>query len=587
MPSCRPIPRPAPLGRRQAAASALVAVGLVQSAPGWAQSTLPPTGLDTGAVGDLRGALEAYLPNPPVRTTERNWQVSPSIGVDVGLTDNAFRINSPRRADVFTLISPGLQVTGETAHIQANASYTPTFSIYALNPSQSRSEQSGQAGALITFVPDTLFLDLRGSVSESSVTGGFGVPGNQGFNDNNNNQTTSVTLAATPYVQHRFGGWGTGLASFSIAQTFQNIPNGQNGVFVTPTSNSVGSAGAFGANQAFYGSSGNLTTERERASFTTGENFGRINDEVVIEATQYDGTGSYSGAYRNEISSTTGYALTRAFTLLGTIGYQDLHYAGAPPYNVNQGEYNFGGRYAPNPNLSLTLTYGRKDGFNDFAADGHWSPGARTSVYVRYSTGLTTDSEQLQDVLSTTNVGPNGLLTDRVTGAPVSAANDGFFGTQNNLFELRSFSVTAVYSLNRDSFTASLVNENRTTVGAAITSTGTGVVPAGTNTSGTYGTVSWGHQLSERLSSTASLSYGVNNNGAALGIGSASQTSIAAAASLNYTFTPTLTGRALYTFTNVSGANAFNNLTTNQLGQLGQTGNYTENAFLVGLRKSF
>ncbi len=590
MPHCRPALRPPPLGCRHAAASALVAVGLVQAAPGQAQSVLPATGLDTGAVGDLRGALEAYLPNPPVRTTERNWQVSPSIGVDVGLTDNAYRINSPRRADAFTLISPGIQVTGETAHIQANASYTPTFGIYAQNPSQDRSEQSGQAGALITFVPDTLFLDLRGSVSESSVTGGFGVPGNQGFNNNNNNQTTSVTLAATPYVQHRFGGWGTALAGFSIAQTFQNIPSGENGVFVTPTVNSAGvagNAGAFGANQAFYGSSGNLTTERERASFTTGENFGRINDQVVIEATQYNGTGSYSGAFRNEVSSTTGYAVTRAFTALGTIGYQDLHYAGVPPYNVNQGEYNVGGRYAPNPNLSLTLTYGRKDGFNDFAADGHWSPGARTSVYVRYSTGLTTDSEQLQDVLATTNVGPNGLLTDRVTGAPVSGTSNGFFGTQNNLFELRTFSITAVYSLDRDSFTASFVNENRTTVGAAITSTGTGVVPAGTNTSGAYGTLSWGHQLSERLSSTASLSYGVNNNGAVLGVGSGSQTSIAASASLNYTFTPTLTGRALYTFTNVSGSSGFNNLTTNQLGQLGQTGNYTENAFLVGLRKSF
>ena len=563
---------------------------MVQAAPGWAQSALPPTGLDTGATGDLRGALQAYLPNPPERTTERNWQVSPSIGVDVGLTDNAYRVNSPRRADVFTLISPGIQVSGETAHIQANASYTPTFSIYANSSSQSRADQAGQAGALITFVPDTLFMDLRGSVSESSIAGGFNTPGNQGFNNNNNNQSTSVTLAATPYAQHRFGGWGTGVIGYSIAQTFQNNPGGQNGLFVTPAANNAnaGNVGAFGANQPFYGSTGNLTTQRERASFTTGENLGRINDEAVISATQYDGVGSYSGAYRNEVTSTTGYAITRSFTALGTIGYQDLHYAGVPPYNVNQGEYNFGGRYAPNPNLSLTLTYGRKDGFNDFAADGHWSPGARTSVYVRYSTGLTTDSEQLQDVLATTNVGPNGLLTDRVTGAPVSSGSSGFFGTQNNLFQLRSLSVTAVYSLDRDSFTASVVNENRTTIGAAITSTGNGVAPAGTSTSGTFGTVSWGHQLSERLTSTASLSYGVNNNGAALGIGSASQTSIAASAALSYTFTPTVTGRALYTLTNVSGASAFNNLNTSQLGNgFGQTGNYTENAFLVGLRKSF
>ena len=572
---------------RQAAASALVAVGMVQAAPGWAQSALPPTGLDTGATGDLRGALQAYLPNPPERAIGRNWQVSPSIGIDIGLTDNALRVNSPRRADIFTLITPSIQVTGATAHIQANASYTPAFTIYGSNTNQSRSEQSGQAGALITFVPDTLFLDLRGSVSESSVTGGFGNQSGTGFNNNNNNQTTSVTLAATPYVQHRFGGWGTGLLSYSIAQTFQSNANGQNGngVFVSPAASN---AGAFGANQQFYGSTGDLTTQRERASFTTGENLGRINDEVVVSATQYNGVGSYSGAYRNEVTSTTGYAVTRAITALGTIGYQNLHYGGVPPYNVNQGEYNIGGRYAPNPNLGLTLTYGRKDGFNAFAADGHWSPGAQTSIFVRYSTGLTTDTEQLQDVLATTNVGPTGLLTDRVTGAPVSGSSNGFFGTQNNLFQLRTLSVTGVYSRNRDSFTASVVNESRTTVGSAISSTGTATVPPGTSTTGTYGTLSWGHQLSDRLTSTANLSYGVNSNGAALGIGGGSQTSISAAASLNYVFTPTVTGRALYTFTNISGPSAFNNLNANQLGNgFGQSGNYTENAFLVGLRKSF
>ena len=78
----------------------------------------------------------------------------------------------------------------------------------------------------------------------------------------------------------------------------------------------------------------------------------------------------------------------------------------------------------------------------------------------------------------------------------------------------------------------------------------------------------------------------MNSNGAALGIGGGSQTSISALASLNYIFTPTVTGRALYTYTNISGANAFNQ-NTNQLGQFGQSGNYTENAFLVGLRKSF
>ena len=464
-------------------------------------------------------------------------------------------------------------VTGDTAHIQANASYSPVVSVYANNSSQTRIDQFGQAGALVTFVPDTLFLDLRGSVSESSLTGGFGTADQRGFN--RNNQVTTLALSATPYVQHRFSGWGTGLLSYTIAQTLQDQPNG-----------STLATSGNGTLPAFYGSSGNLTTQRERGVFTTGENLGRVNNVTEVLAVQYDGSGSYRGAYRNEVTNTTSYAITRAITASGTIGYQNLHYSGFPPYNVDQPEWRLGGRYAPSPTLNLGLSYGRRDGFNDFAADGSWFPTARTAVFASYTTGLTSTAEDAQTTLQTTNVGPTGLLTNRTTGAPVQGTT-GFFGTQNNVFQLRRLSVSGVLSYDRDSFSASVSNEQRTAVTQATANSGTGVVPAGTNTNGTFGTVSWGHQLSDRLSSTVTASYGVNDNGNALGLGSGSQTSFSGAASLNYIFTPTLTGRVVYTHTSVSGAgNGSNQGFVNSFGGF-VSGDYTENALLAGLRKSF
>ena len=264
---------------------------------------------------------------------------------------------------------------------------------------------------------------------------------------------------------------------------------------------------------------------------------------TTLSATQYNGSGSYRGAFRNEVTTTTGYAVTRTFTALGTIGYQDLHYAGVPPYNVNGILWNVGGRYAPNPNLSVTLTYGRRDGFNDFAANAYWSPTARTVVFARYSTGVTSDAEQYQNVLNTTDVGPTGLLTDRVSGAPV-AGNTGFFGAQNGVFQLRSLSVTGLLSLNRDSFSATVTNERRTAVTNTVANSGQSVVPAGTSTTGTFGTLTWGHQLSDRLTSNVTASYGVNDNGNALGLGSGSQTSFTGSAGLYYIFSATLTGRS-------------------------------------------
>lgn len=562
------------------AAIAALACGARPSA-GWAQGlssgpALPATGLDTAQIGDLRGALESYLPNAPVRAVGRNWQVSPSIGVDIGLTDNANRVSSPRRADVFALISPNILVNGDTAHIQANVSYTPTISIYANNGSQNRIDHSGQAGALVTFVPDTLFLDLRGSASESSLSGGFGTSDQRGFN--RNNQVTTVALSATPYAQRRFGGWGTAVASYTVSQTFQNTSNGTT-LAANSGSNSQGI-------QPFF-STGDLTTQRERLSFVTGENLGRVNNSTFVSATQYDGFGSYNGAYRNEVSNTTGYGITRAITALATVGYQDLHYGGVFPYNVRQPLWSVGGRYAPSPNLNLTLTYGRRDALEDFAADGSWFPTARTAVFVRYSTGLSSAAEDYQNTLTTTNVGATGLLTDRTTGAPVSSGT-GFFGNQNSLYQVRRASITGLLNYDRDSFTASVTNEQRTAVSNSAANTGQAVIPAGTSTNGTFGTVTWGHQLSDRLTSNVSASYGVNDNGTALGLGSGSQTSFTGAASLNYVFSQTLTGRVVYTHTSVSGAGA--NGLGNGIGFGGigfNSGNYTENALLAGLRKSF
>jgi uncharacterized protein (PEP-CTERM system associated) len=590
----RTAPRPclSPSGRVLAGAAWAALGCFAGPAASWAQAgggtTVPATGLDTTRVGDLRGTLQAYLPNAPPRTIGPNWQVSPSIGVDIGLTDNALRVNSPRRADVFALITPNISVSADTAHIQADASYTPSISVFANNGSQNRVDQFGQAGALITFVPDTLFLDLRGSISESSLAGGFGSADGRGFN--NNNQVTSYALSATPYVQHRFDGWGTGVASYSVAQTIQDTPNG-NGQFVQGFANNgqfvQGLAGnGTSAGPAFFGSSGNLTTQRERASFTTGENFGRINNSTVVSATQYDGSGSYRGAYRNEVSTTTAYAVTRTITALGTIGYQDLHYAGVPPYNISKPLWSVGGRYAPNPNLTATLTYGQRDGLKDFSADASWFPTARTALFARYSTGLTSSAEESQNLLSTTNVGAGGLLTDRTTGAPVSGGT-GFFGTQNNLFQLRRASLTGLLSLNRDSFSATVSNERRTAVTSAVANTGSTIVPPGTSTTGTFATLSWGHQLSDRLTSNATASYGVNDNGAVLGLGSGTQTSFTGIAGLNYIFSPTLTGRVQYVYTSISG-NGSNGLNSNNFNSFGfRSGNYDENVLLAGVRKSF
>jgi len=565
-----------PLRSALLASAVCAAAGSALGQYGGSYPTLPATVVDT-RIGDLRGQLQQYFPGLLRRDTGPAFLVTASAGVDVGITDNALRVERPRRADLFTVISPSLRVSGDTARLKVNLNYAPLASVYAQTPNQTRFDQFGNAVALATIVPDAVFLDLRGSVTQQSRSGGYGQTSTQTLNRNDQIQT--IALSATPYAEHRFGGWGTGRIGYSLARTIQDARNGQDTLATNQT---------LVLNKSVIGATGNLTTQRERASFLTGENLGRINDIAVVEAVQYSGAGAYRGAHRNQVTNDVGYAVTRTITALAGFGYQDLQFNGTPGVRINQPIWSVGARIAPNPDSTLPVTYGHRDGFNAAAVDGTYSPTARTRVFVRYSTGLTTDAEEQQNLLQSTNVGPGGLLVDSTTGAPISSSS-GAFGTQSGLYRLRRFSISGLLLMNRDSVSVSLAQEDRTNVNTIPASAGSNSVPAGASSSGIVGTLSWQHELSPALSSSATFSYGTDDNGSVTGAGSSgSQRTVQTSLALNYTFTETLSGSARYQFTDRSGGTGRTtqpNFNTFGSGQAGQ--NLTENLLLVGMRKSF
>ena len=551
------------------------------SGPAWAQygggyPTLPATIADT-RIGDLRGQLQQYLPGVLPRTTGPAFLVSTSIGADIGATDNAARVDRPRRADLFTELSPTILVSGDTARLKVNLNYAPVASIYAKTPSQTRFDQFGNLVTLATIVPEVMFVDLRGSITQQSRTGGYAQTSTQALNQSDQIQT--VALSVTPYAERRISGWGTARIGYSLAETRQNSPRNQD---------TLNANQAVLFNNTGIGAVGNLLTQRERASFATGENFGRINNVATAEAIQYSGDGAYKGAHRNQLANEIGYAVTRTITALAGVGYQDLRFGGSPGVRISEPLWSVGGRIAPNPDSTLTVTYGHRDGFNAAAVDGSYAPSARTRLFVRYSTGLTTDAEEQQNLLQSTNVGPTGLLIDSVTGAPVSSTS-GAFGTQNNLYRLRRFSITGLLVLNRDSLTIGIAQEDRTNVNSNVASTGTSALPAGVSNTGVLGSLSWQHELSPTLSGSASVSYTVENSGRTDNASqSGSPRTIQTGVSLAYIITETLSASARYLFTDHSGnigpitQPSINPSSSAQAGQ-----NFIENLLLVGLRKSF
>ncbi len=531
-------------------------------------------GVGTSArVGDLRPQLERYFETAASKASGPAWLVQPALDVEAGFTDNALRIERPREADFLTHISPQIFVSGDTSRLKVNLGYAPDITLYADHGSQNRVDQFGNGQILLTLAPDAAYLDLRGSITRQSLVGnGIDQYSTDTYNRQNSAQTYSYAI--TPYVQHRFGGWGTAKLGYSYARTIQDAQD----QLAAP-----GNQFAFGT--PAYGVIGNLTTQRERASFTTGENLGRVNDFLLLEATQYAGGGSYSGAYRNQVENQLGYALTRRVALLGGVGYQDLRYSGIPAIRVNEPTWNAGIRYTPNPDSTLTLLYGRRDGFNAFSFNGQFAPTARTRLIGRYTTGITSDVEQAQNVLETTSVGPAGLLADTATGAPVGYGSS--FGVQNGVYKLKRLSFDGLLFRERDSYSLGVVYENRTTLSNTPTLSGISVIPPGTTSNSVSASVSWQHELGPDLSSIAIAQYAVSDQPAQLlSNRSNDQRTFSLTAAINKRFTETLSGSVRYTFVDQSGGNASFYPGVNRT-LLANTEAYTENVILVGLRKSF
>ena len=501
-----------------------------------------------------------------------------SLQVNLGLTDNPGGSGSKSSGFTpYTAILPSVFLTGDTARLKVRLNYSPAAYIYADGGSQNRISQGLNGSALGIIIPDAVFVDARALVSDQARFGGLASTGTSTVNNqflNKNNSVQSSTVSVTPYAQHRFGGWGTAKVGYSIARTVQSTQNNSfannsgvaeiNGVPVTAVSG--------------LGVANNVTSQRERASFVTGENFGRVNNELVVQLSQYSGGGVYQGAYNNFVSNEVGYAITRTIALLAGAGYQRVHFNGNPPYNLNGPTWNVGTRLTPNPDSSITITYGRRDGGNQVQFFGNYSPTARTRFTGSYSTGITTNALEQQDVLQSTVVGPSGLLVDSITGAPVVASSGS--GVNNAVSRVKRLSLGGFLLLDRDTFSLTYSNQNSTTLTSSITVFGAGV-PPGTVTTSNSVSLGWQHDLNPTTTLTGVVSYGTSDNGAALGNAFASsQTTVALASTVSHSFTETLSGSLGYSFSNRSGGQG--NRIPASLG-----GSTSQNLLYASLRKSF
>jgi uncharacterized protein (PEP-CTERM system associated) len=532
--------------------------GLTPPGIGYGSSILPSTGFG-GSLGNIRD----FVNTPLTRGGTRMFTFDNSVQVQAGYIDNVQGVASSQKpqGSLELRVTPNFNVAAEGRRTQVSLNYSPTLYYYPQVDSESRIDQSLNGRSHTELVSQTAFLDLSafaGQTSNNNINGQ-----NSSTVASRQDRTQIYNFSANPYLVHDFGTTGSGRLDYSIADTItQGTNNGNNN----------GNNSPFNA----FGSSGNsrTITQTEGASFSTGEDFGRFNHTVALRGTQYSGTGSLNDGHRNTATYDIAYAYSRFITFTGEVGYEDLFYSGVTtngvvtslPYHLEAPLGSVGIRVTPNADSSVSLSYGYVDGGTSFTLDGTYKPTARTVIYANSSSGVTTNAQQIQNYASGTQVTQNGTVIDPRTGAPVQYSNNNLSNSAQ-VYRLTSTSLTGALLLTRDTFTVTLAHTDQSSVGGGQQQS------SGSSTSGSLG---WQHDLSESVSTSANVQYGVyktNNSGG----NNQSNPTLSGSATLTKVFTERLSGTANYNYYTYNNGNSGNT----------GTSRVTVNEILFGLLQRF
>lgn len=464
------------------------------------------------------------------------WNITPSLGVKEVFNDNVLETSTNRQWDLISTVTPGLAIYGDTPNTQVRLNYQPSLLYYARESSLNQIAQDLDATGSFTLWQDHLYLDLRGLAGEGATngnapglgyggsgTGGAGGAGSTASNLNKNNSTQFTSFEASPYWLQSFGDYGTLKVGYTANVTTSSSTSG--GTTTTGTNSNATST---------------QTSNEELIQYNTGQYFDRISDTAMADARQFGGSGETSSGHNNTLTNTLNYVLNRTYSVFGTIGYEDIDYGGASELTIHDIVWKVGTTVTPNPNSSITVSYGHQNGSNSLTFDGHYAASARTTVFASYLTDLGTQLQSVQNQLETSSVNNSGNLVNNQTGAPVYVGNN-LLGTQSRVYRTQEMTIGTTTLLDRDTLTMTAQFSDYTELG-------TGAVGG---TSGITGTVTWIHQLREDLTLNTSGSYGrrwSSPGGRSL--------YVAATGALTYNISATLSGSLSYSFYDVNATGA-------------------------------
>src|SRR5438874_5146910 len=481
-----------------------------------------------------------------------DWTITPWIAAQETFTDNVFFTSSNRRSDLITGLSPGVSITGESARLHANLSYSPTLALFAFTPNQNFLGHNLYANGEATIVPDWFFFDARGYMALQpnipGVSGAFNpsitAPASvtpqalpsavaPGFVNNQSAIPSSLlsqvsSFTASPFLAHRFGDLGSAELRYTVNYT--DLSGSQNQALVP---------------SGFLVQNTNSIINEGSASFVTGETFGRFQARFLLDAAQSSGTGVFNNASQTVEVVDTGYRIDHSVTALASIGHENLRFSGFPPVRIDDAIWGIGAQFTPSPDLTLVVNYGHRNGTTAPSASLNYNITGRTTLSASYSEGISTITQDIANNLAISDINASGQIVDRRTGVPLSLLNP-VLGLQSGVFLTKQLTATATTSWDRDRVTNYIYHQDNAVL--AQSTPGSGVSQETTGT-----TLTWSHDLNPLTATNVSLGYARINLGNPTTVNSGTSTNsnenlLTVGMSVTYLLGPSLTSWASYSF---------------------------------------
>lgn len=121
---------------------------------GWASPTLPGTAITLPGHTGVTAGQQIREGKATVTSQAPEWIFTPRLELSEIVTDNVRQTEKQRTSDLISVVSPGINITGDTPHLKQTLDYSPQIQRYIEAPDQNQIIQNLDFNAHAIVFPD-------------------------------------------------------------------------------------------------------------------------------------------------------------------------------------------------------------------------------------------------------------------------------------------------------------------------------------------------------------------------------------------------------------------------------------------------